>query len=67
MFLGSVVIAMALCIINLVVFTISKTENEINHTAVVVIVSIVGALLGIPVIGFFIFHIYLACTRNTTR
>lgn len=58
---------MALCIINMVVFIISKTSNSINQTVVIVIVVIVAALLGIPLIGFFIFHIYLACTKKTTR
>jgi hypothetical protein len=55
-----------LCLINMIVFVISKTSN-INQTAVIIIVSIVAGLLGIPIICFFIFHIYVAITRNTTR
>lgn len=58
---------MSLCLINMVVFIISKSSSSINQTAIIVIVSIVSALLGIPLIGFFIFHLYLAYTRNTTR
>jgi hypothetical protein len=50
----------------MVVFVVAKTSN-VNQTAVIIIVSVVAGLLGIPIIGFFIFHIYLACTRNTTR
>jgi len=55
-----------LCLINMVVFIVSKTSS-VNQTAVIIIVSIVAGLLGIPIIGFFIFHIYVAITRNTTR
>ena len=27
----------------------------------------VAGLLGVPLVGFFVFHLYLACTRSTTR
>jgi hypothetical protein len=67
MFLASVVTSIGLCLINMVVFIISKSSSSVNQTAIIIIVAIVAALLGIPLIGFFIFHLYLACTRNTTR
>lgn len=67
MFLGFVVLSAALLIINMVLFIISKSAGSISQIAVIVIVSIVGGLIGIPILGFFIFHLYLAITRNTTR
>jgi len=67
MFLGSVVTAAALILINMVLFIISKSAGSISQIAVIVIASIVGGLIGIPILGFFIFHLYLAITRNTTR
>jgi hypothetical protein len=67
MFLGFVVLSCALLIINMVLFIISKSAGNISQIAVIVIVSIVGGLIGIPILGFFIFHLYLAITRNTTR
>ena len=67
MFLGSVVVSAGLILINMVLFIISKSAGSINQIAVIVITSIVGGLIGIPILGFFIFHLYLAITRNTTR
>ncbi len=67
MFLGFVVLSAALLIINMVLFIISKSAGTISQIAIIVIVSIVGGLIGIPILGFFIFHLYLAITRNTTR
>ena len=67
MFLASVFITFILLLINMIVFIISKSNSNISQTAVIIIVSIVAGVLGLPIIGFFIFHIYLACTGNTTR
>ena len=67
MFLGFIVLSAALLIINMVLFIISKSAGTISQIAIIVIVSIVGGLIGIPILGFFIFHLYLAITRNTTR
>jgi hypothetical protein len=51
----------------MVVFIILKIGSGISHTAIIIIVSVVGSVLGLPIILFFAFHIYLACTRKTTR
>ena len=67
MFLASVFVTIVLLLINMVIFIISRSNNNISQTAVIIIVSVVGAILGVPILGFFVFHIYLACTRNTTR
>jgi len=67
MFLGFVVLSAVLLIINMVLFIISKSAGTMSQIAIIVIVSIVGGLIGIPILGFFIFHLYLAITRNTTR
>jgi hypothetical protein len=62
-----VVLSIALLLINMVVFLISKSQSTVSQTAVIIIAAILGAILGLPLIGFFIFHLYLAVTRNTTR
>jgi len=53
-------------IINMVVFIINKSQS-VNQTVVIVIVAIVGSILGVPLIGFCIFHVFLAISHNTTR
>ena len=67
MFLGCVVLSVVLIVINMIVFMISRSAENISQTVVIIIAAIVGGLIGIPILGFFIFHLYLAITRNTTR
>lgn len=38
-----------------------------NSTVVIVVCSVAVGIIAIPLLGFFIFHIYVACTGNTTR
>lgn len=59
--------SVSMLIVNMIVFIIDKASHNVSQTAVIVIVAVVAAILGIPILGFFGFHIYLAITRNTTR
>lgn len=54
-------------LVNVIVFSISNAGNEVNSTIVIIICSVAVGIIAIPLIGFFIFHIYLAATGNTTR
>ena len=65
-FLVCTVLSIVLAIINMVVFIIHKSQS-VNQTVVIVIVAIVGCILGVPLIGFCIFHMFLAINHNTTR
>jgi hypothetical protein len=51
----------------MVVFLIQKSSKDVSQTAIIVIVSVVGAIIGLPILGFLIFHIYLTITKKTTR
>lgn len=66
-FIGMVFINMCLFIVNMVVYLIQKSSKNVSQTAIIVIVSVVGAIIGLPILGFLIFHIYLTITKKTTR
>jgi hypothetical protein len=53
-------------ILNLVILVINKS-GQISEAAIIAIVVVVSALLGLPLVAFFSFHIYLAVTGSTTR
>jgi hypothetical protein len=65
-FLVCTVLSILLAIINMVVFIIHQSQS-VNQTVVIVIVAIVGSILGVPLIGFCIFHMFLAINHSTTR
>ena len=54
-------------IINTVVFFMEQGEDKVNKTAIIVVLSVVAAGLGLPLLCFFVFHLFLAVTGNTTR
>jgi hypothetical protein len=51
----------------MVVFIIQKSTQEVSQAAIIVIVSIVAAVIGLPILGFLIFHLYLTIKKKTTR
>lgn len=67
LFITFVFISMVLFIINMVVFLIGKTTKNVDPTAIIIIISIVAAVIGIPILVFLIFHLYLLITKKTTR
>ena len=67
LFLTMIFFSICLLIINMIVFLIQKSSRDISHIAIIVVVSVVGAVIGLPILGFLIFHIYLAVTKKTTR
>jgi predicted Na+-dependent transporter len=58
---------MAILIVNLITFIINKTSGNVNQTVVIVVISIVAGLILIPLIVFFLFHLYLTFKKKTTR
>lgn len=60
-------LSIVLLVVNMIFFVISKTQSSISQTAVIVIASVLGGILGVPLLAFFGFHLYLAITRKTTR
>jgi palmitoyltransferase ZDHHC9/14/18 len=67
MFLASILLSTVMLLINLIVYFLYRSSGSINQTAVIVVVVVVAAIIGIPILAFFIFHLYLAVTGNTTR
>jgi len=67
MFLASILLSTAMLLVNFIVYFLYKASGSVNQTAIIIIVAIVASIIGIPILGFFIFHLYLAVTRSTTR
>ena len=67
LFLGSVMLTVLLFIVDVVVFVIGKGEGEVNKVVVIVIASVIGAAIGIPMLGFLICHVVMLCRNTTTR
>ena len=66
-FLGSMMITIILFFVNVVVFGMRNNSKSISKEAVIVICSLVGVFIGLPLLGFFGFHLYLVCKGKTTR
>ena len=56
-----------MAIINTVIYILEKQEDNIDQTAVIVVVSVIGGVLGLPLVCFLGFHIFLSLTGSTTR
>ena len=66
-FLASLVLAVIAGLINMVVFIVHKSQDDVNQTVVIVAVATVGGVLGVPLVAFCLFHAFLAVTGSTTR
>ena len=67
LFLASVMLTLGTFVLNGVIFGMNRAGSAVNSTIVIVICSVVVGVLALPLLGFFIFHIYLSCTGKTTR
>lgn len=67
LFLTSVLFTISTLIINGVVYGMARADSKVNSTIVIIVCSVVVGIIGLPLLGFFIFHIYLSCTGKTTR
>lgn len=54
-------------LLNVIIYVVNKAGTSINKTAIIIVCSIVVSLIAIPLLGFFIFHVYLILTGRTTR
>ena len=53
--------------VNLIVYFLSRNDGNVGSVIAIVICGVVVALIALPMLGFLIFHIYLAITGKTTR
>ncbi len=67
LFITSIFLALCMLIVNMIVFIIQKSSRDVNPIAIIVIVSVVAGVIGVPIIGFLIFHLYLTIKKKTTR
>lgn len=54
-------------LVNLIIFGVSKTGTSVDSVVIIIVCAVAVGLLGVPLLGFFIFHLYLAVTGKTTR
>ncbi len=54
-------------VVNLIVFFVGKSGSEVNSLIVIIVCAVIVGLIALPLLGFFIFHIYLAISGRTTR
>lgn len=52
---------------NLVIYLLNRDDKEVSSTAIIIIVSVIGGIIGLPLTIFFIFHLYICITGRTTR
>lgn len=67
LFLAGIVLSMIAFLVNLIIFGINMAGTQINSLIVIILCSIAAAVVGIPLVGFLLFHIFLAVTGKTTR
>lgn len=67
MFIANLVVNFAIFIVNLVVYLLNQTNKDVNQTVVIIIVSVIGGVIGLPILLFLFFHLYLCITSRTTR
>lgn len=67
LFITMIFFSVCLLIVNMIVFIIQKSSKDVSQTAIIVVVAVVAAVIGLPILGFLIFHIYLAVKKKTTR
>jgi len=64
LFLFGVFSSMTVMMINLIVFGLKSAGSTVSIVVIIVICSVVFACIGIPIIGFLAFHLYLTITGN---
>lgn len=65
--MGSVSLTIGIFFLNVIVFAVNRSGSQISRTAVIVICVIVVAVIALPLILFFCFHLFLAITGRTTN
>ena len=54
-------------LLNLIMFGAHKFGSEINANVLIIICGVVAGVIGVPLLGFFGFHLWLICMGRTTR
>ena len=67
LFLTGVMLSMGACIANIVIFAMWKFSGKIDSTVFIAVCAVVLGIIGIPLLLFLIFHLYLCLSGKTTR
>jgi hypothetical protein len=67
MFVGSLIANFAIFVVNLAVYLLGRTDGGLSHTVAIVVVAVIGGVIGLPILGFALFHLYLCLAGRTTR
>ncbi len=66
-FIGGVMCSLGAAIVNAIVFFLTQDNGSVDSTLAIVICSIVFGIVALPMLGFLVFHLYLALKGKTTR
>jgi hypothetical protein len=66
-FVAGVVCSLATVSINVIIYLVSLNGDSVDPTLAVILCSIVMAVIGVPMLCFLIFHLYLSIKGKTTR
>ena len=66
-FLASMMVTIVLFFVNVIVFGVVNKGNGVSQGVIITVCVLVGVCIGIPLIGFLIFHLVLVCKGVTTR
>jgi fumarate reductase subunit D len=67
MFIGNLIANFTIFVVNLAVYLINRESKAVNETVIIIIVSVIGGVISLPIIIFALFHAYLCLTGRTTR
>jgi hypothetical protein len=67
MFVGNLIANFAIFVVNLAVYLLGRADGGLSHTVVIVVVAVIGGVIGLPILGFGLFHLYLCLAGRTTR
>jgi len=54
-------------LLNLIMFGAQKFGTTVDANVLIIICSVVAGVIGVPLLGFFGFHLWLICKGRTTR
>jgi uncharacterized membrane protein YciS (DUF1049 family) len=67
MFIVSLVATIALFAVNLAFYLLTQQDSKVSEIVAIVIVSVIGGAIGVPIIIYGCFHLYLCLAGRTTR
>ncbi len=67
MFVAGIMISLGLLVANLAIFGLNKGKGKVDSNVIIIISSIAAGCIGLPLLLFLGFHIYLQVVGKSTR